>query len=261
MPAVELRDVDVRIAGRRILGPLDLRVEPGERWMLLGPNGSGKTTLLSVIGGWRHPSGGTATVLGRRFGRTDLRELRVRIGHVSHAVADALEPGLTSLEVVLTGRESTLATWPFEVSAEERSAAAAALDEVGCRALAGQAFLRCSQGERQRVLLARARFGRRELVLLDEPAAGLDLPGREALLRVIDGMAAGAAVTAIMATHHLDEIPTSATHAALLRHGTLLMSGPLEEVLVPERLEQCFGLRLHVERRAGRWFAFAPNSD
>jgi iron complex transport system ATP-binding protein len=178
---------------------------------------------------------------------------------VSHAVADALEPGLTTLEVVLTGRESTLATWPFEVTTEQRAAAVAALEEVGCVGLAGQAFLRCSQGERQRVLLGRARFGRRELVLLDEPAAGLDLPGREALLRVIDGMAAHGAVTAIMATHHLDEIPTSATHAALLRHGALLAAGDLEDVLVPERLEECFGLRLHVERRAGRWFAFAPH--
>ena len=112
MLAVELERVEVRIAGRRVLGPLDLRVAPGERWMLLGPNGSGKTTLLGVIGGWRHPSTGTATVLGRRFGLSDLRELRARIGHVSHAVADALQPGLTTLEVVLTGRESTLATWP-----------------------------------------------------------------------------------------------------------------------------------------------------
>ena len=258
MPAVDLQDVEVRIAGRRILGPLDLRVEHGERWMLLGPNGSGKTTLLSVIGGWRHPSDGTATVLGRRFGRTDLRALRVAIGHVSHAVADALEPGLTTLEVVLTGRESTLATWPFEVTASERAAATAALEDVGCSGLAGQAFLRCSQGERQRVLLARARFGRRELVLLDEPAAGLDLPGREALLGVLDDMAAGGTLTAIMATHHLDEIPTTATHAALLRQGTLLAAGLVEDVLTPGGLENCFGLALRVERRSGRWFAFAP---
>jgi iron complex transport system ATP-binding protein len=259
MPAVDLHDVEVRIAGRRILGPLDLRVEQGERWMLLGPNGSGKTTLLTVIGAWRHPSGGTATVLGRRFGHTDLRALRVGIGHVSHAVADALEPGLTTIEVVLTGRESTLATWPFEVTASERAAATAALEDVGCAGLAEQAFLRCSQGERQRVLLARARFGRRELVLLDEPAAGLDLPGREALLGVLDGMAADGTLTAIMATHHLDEIPTSATHAALLRQGTLLDAGPVEDVLTPSRLETCFGLALRVERRAGRWFAFASS--
>jgi iron complex transport system ATP-binding protein len=257
MPAVECVNVEVRIAGRRILGPLDLRVEPGERWTLLGPNGSGKTTLLSVIGGWRHPSSGTATVLGRPFGRTDLRELRTHIGHVSHAVADALEPGLTTLEVVLTGRESTLATWPFEVTEEERAAAATALADAGCAGLERQAFLRCSQGERQRILLARARFGRRELVLLDEPAAGLDLPGREALLRVLDGMAADGGVTAVMATHHLDEVPTSATHAALLRRGELLAAGALEDVLTPDGLEACFGIRLQVERRAGRWFAFA----
>jgi iron complex transport system ATP-binding protein len=258
MPAIELRGVEVRIAGRRILGSVDLSVGDGERWMLLGPNGSGKTTLLSVAGAWRHPSSGTATVLGRRLGRTDLRMLRAHIGHVSHAVADALEPGLTTLEVVLTGRESTLATWPFEVTAEERAAAAAALEDVGCAVLAKQAFLRCSQGERQRVLLARARFGHRELVLLDEPAAGLDLPGREGLLRVIDDMGADGAVTAVMATHHLDEVPASATHAALLRGGALLAAGAIEDVLTPDRLEECFGLRLHVERRGGRWFGFAP---
>src|SRR5919204_5909660 len=116
MPAVDVRGVEVRIGGRRVLGPLDLRVERGERWMLLGPNGSGKTTLLSLVGGWRHPSRGTASVLGRTFGQVDLRRLRADIGHVSHAVADALEPGLNAIEVVLTGRESTLAPWPFEVS-------------------------------------------------------------------------------------------------------------------------------------------------
>jgi iron complex transport system ATP-binding protein len=247
----------VRIAGRRILGPIDLRVGRGERWMLLGPNGSGKTTLLTVMGAWRHPSTGTATVLGRRVGRTDLRALRGEVGHVSHAVADALEPGLTALEVVLTGRESTLATWPYEVTEEQRTAAREALDAAGCGGLAGQAFARCSQGERQRVLLARARFGRRSLVLLDEPAAGLDLPGREELLRVIDAAAGDTEVAVVMATHHLDEIPTSATHAALLRRGELIVAGTLEEALRPEPLERCFGLPLRVERNAGRWFAVA----
>jgi iron complex transport system ATP-binding protein len=257
MPAVELHDVEVRIRGRRILGPLSLRIEPDERWMLLGPNGSGKTTLLRVMGAWRHPSSGTATVLGRRIGRTDLRVLRTEIGHVSHAVADALDPGLTTTEVVLTGRESTLATWPFEVSPDERAAALEALDAAGCGALAEQAFFRCSQGERQRVLLARARFGRRALVLLDEPAAGLDLPGREDLLRVIDALPGGGEAAVIMATHHLDEIPTSASHGALLRGGELLAAGPLEEVLTPEELERCFGLRLRIERAGKRWFAAA----
>jgi iron complex transport system ATP-binding protein len=257
MPAVELIGVEVRISGRRVLGPIDLRVEPGERWMLLGPNGSGKTTLLSVMGAWRHASAGAATVLGRRVGRTDLRALRADIGHVSHAVADALEPGLTTLEVVLTGRESTLATWPYEVTEDERTAALEALVAAGCGGLAGQAFARCSQGERQRVLLARARFGRHALVLLDEPAGGLDLPGREALLRVIDAAAGDREVAVVMATHHLDEIPTSATHAALLRHGGLIAAGPLGDVLAPEQLERCFGLRLRVERRAGRWSAVA----
>jgi iron complex transport system ATP-binding protein len=225
--------------------------------MLLGPNGSGKTTLLRVMGAWRHPSAGTATVLGRRVGRTDLRDLRALIGHVSHAVADGLDPGLTTLDVVLTGRESTLAPWPFEVTREQRAGAIEALDASGCGGLAAQPFLRCSQGERQRVLLARARFGRHALVLLDEPAAGLDLPGREDLLRVIDGLAGDAETAVVIATHHLDEVPTSATHGALLRGGELISAGPLEDVLTPEQLERCFGLRLRIERNGGRWFAAA----
>jgi len=242
--------------GRRsVLSDVSVSLEQDAAVALLGANGSGKTTLLRVMGAWRHPSAGTATVLGHRLGRTDLRALRTEIGHVSHAVADLLEPGLTTTEVVLTGRESTLATWPFEVTPEEHAAALEALDAAGCGAVAGQAFFRCSQGERQRVLLARARFGRRALVLLDEPAAGLDLPGREDLLRVIDGIDGEGESAVVMATHHLDEIPTSATHGALLRGGELIAAGPLEDVLTTDQLMRCFGLRLRVERAGKRWFA------
>ena len=117
--------------------------------------------------------------------------------------------------------------------------------------------MQCSQGERQRVLLARARFGRRALLLLDEPAAGLDLPGREDLLRVIDGMSDDNETAVVMATHHLDEVPASATHGALLRGGALIAAGPVEDALTTENLERCFGLRLRVERSGGRWFASA----
>jgi iron complex transport system ATP-binding protein len=256
--AADLQDVEVRVAGRRILGPLSLRVRFGERWVLLGPNGSGKTTLLGLIGGWRHPSSGRTKVLGVTFGQGDIRSLRTRIGHVSHTLAERFPPTSPVEEIVATGRGSTIATWPRAISAHERDRVSTLLEQVGCGLLRGQAFGACSQGERQRVLLARALFHPTALLLLDEPSAGLDLPGRERLIAAVDGIAGGADGPAlIMATHHLDEVPASATHAALLRTGGLLDSGPIEQVLTSDALGRCFDLALAVERRGGRWTAWA----
>ncbi len=256
--AVELVGVEVRVGGRRILGPVDLRVGRGERWLLLGPNGSGKTTLLSVAGARRHPSSGAAEVLGRRLGRTDVRALRARVGHVSHRVAEDLDPWITVRETVLTGKSSSLVPWAEEVDDADRVEADRRLGQVACAPLGDRSLRDCSQGERQRVLLARALFARRELLLLDEPAAGLDLPGREAMVAALEAAAADpAGPTTILATHHLDEVPPSTTHAALLRGGRLLAAGPVEEVLTAEALGACFGLSLRVERRGGRWTAFA----
>ncbi len=260
--AVDLRDVEVRVAGRRILGPLSLRVRSGERWVLLGPNGSGKTTLLGLVGGWRHPSQGRATVLGVRFGHGDIRALRTRVGHVSHTVAERFTPATPVEDVVATGRGSTIATWPRTLSEAERARVSALLGQVGCAHLAGQPFGACSQGERQRVLLARALFHPMALLLFDEPAAGLDLPGREGLIAAVDRIPGGAGGPAVlMATHHLDEVPASATHAALLRDGHLLATGALADVLTPEALRRCFGLTLSVERRGRRWTAWATDGS
>ena len=259
MDAVRLDAVEVVIpGGRRILGPVDLRVQVGERWALLGPNGSGKTTLLSVAGAWRHPSAGRATVLGETLGRTDVRRLRGRIGHVGHTVTERLRPGIVCLDAVLTGRASGLETWYQPLTDEDRAEARAMLAEVGCAHVADRALSTCSQGERARVLLARARFGRRELLLFDEPAAGLDLPGREALLAAMEAAAgADGAPTSLLATHHLEELPPSTTHAALLRDGELVASGAVEDVLTDAALSDCFGMPISVARRAGRWAAVA----
>jgi len=259
MDALRLEAVEVAIAGgRRILGPVDLRVQAGERWALLGPNGSGKTTLLSVAGAWRHPSAGRATVLGETLGRTDVRRLRARIGHVGHTVTERLRPGIVCLDAVLTGRASGLETWYQPLSDEDRKEARAMLAEVGCAHVADRALSTCSQGERARVLLARARFGRRELLLFDEPAAGIDLPGREALLAAMEaGGHADGATTSLLATHHLEELPPSTTHTALLRDGGLVAAGPVEDVLTDAALSDCFGMPISVARRAGRWSAVA----
>jgi iron complex transport system ATP-binding protein len=249
--AVVLEGVTVSVSGgRRILGPVDLRVGAAERWALLGPNGAGKTTLLSVAGAWRQPSAGRAVVLGAELGRSDVRVLRARIGHVSHAVADRLRRGLTVRQTVLSGRASTLETWGQTFDQTVLDEADALLDQVGCSALAARPLGSCSQGERQRVLLARALFGRRELLILDEPAAGLDLPGREALVAAIDS---AAGPTTLLATHHPEELAPSTTHAALMRDGSIVAAGTVDEVLVAEPLSRCFGMGVDVTRREGRW--------
>ena len=262
MEALRLEAVEVVVAGapgpRRILGPVDLSVRAGERWAILGPNGSGKTTLISVAGAWRHPSAGRAAVLGETLGRTDVRRLRARIGHVGHTVTERLRPGLVCLDAVLTGRTSGLETWFQPLTDDDRAEARALLAEVGCAHVADRALSTCSQGERARVLLARARFGRRELLLFDEPAAGLDLPGREALLAAMEAAAhANGAPTSLLATHHLEELPPSTTHAALLREGSILAAGAVDRVLTDAALSDCFGMAISVGRRAGRWSAVA----
>jgi iron complex transport system ATP-binding protein len=258
MEALRFDRVEVRIPGRRpILGPIDLRVRAGERWVLMGPNGSGKTTLLSVAGAWRHPSSGRAEVLGETLGRTDVRRLRARIGHVGHSVNERLRPGLICLDAVIAGRTSRLETWGATILAEEREEARAALAEVGCAHVADRALATCSQGERARVLIARARFGRRELLLFDEPAAGLDLPGREALLAAMETSAGDGGVACLLASHHLEEVPPSTTHAALLRDGRIVAAGPVSETLTDAAVSACFGMPIEVSRRDGRWSAVA----
>jgi iron complex transport system ATP-binding protein len=256
---VRLDRVEIVVEGRRILGPLDLVVRAGERWILLGPNGSGKTTLLGLAGARRYPTSGTATILGLTLGRGDVRSLHPRIGHGSHALTELMPPHLSAFDVVLTGRRSSLVTWLQPYDDEDRHVAGARLAEVGCAAFADRRFATLSQGERQRVLLARALAGDPELLILDEPAAGLDLPAREdliAALEVASSRADGPAM--LIATHHLEEIPPSATHAALLRRASLVAAGPIEATLTEANLRGTFDLpHLEVGRRRGRWWATA----
>jgi iron complex transport system ATP-binding protein len=255
---LSLRGATVRVGGRTILGPVDLTVRAGEHWVVLGPNGSGKTTLLASAGGGRNPSAGEVRVLGSRLGRVDVRRLRTRIGHVSHAVADRLRLELPVQDVVLTGKASVLETWWQDLTDDDRARARALLDEVGCLDLASRPLGSCSLGERQRVLIARALFGERPLLLFDEPAAGLDLPARERLLGAMTRAASrDDPPTTILATHHLEEIPTTVTHVALLREGRLAATGRAADVLTDAGLSACYGLDVAVERRDGRWWAWA----
>jgi len=251
-PAVRLAAAEVRIGGRTVLGPIDLTIGAGERWALLGPNGCGKTTLLSLAGAWRQPSAGAVEVLGERLGRTDVRRLRRRIGHVSHLLGDRIRPSITAGDLVLAGRAAALETWWQDLDEGDRAAARAALERVGCATLADRAVGTLSMGERARVLIARAMAGDPDLLLFDEPAAGLDLPAREALLRA---MVDAAAPTEVLATHHLEELPPTTTHAALLREGHLVVAGPVTDVLTAASLSACFGFDVRVDRRDGRWSA------
>jgi iron complex transport system ATP-binding protein len=254
---VAFRDAEVRIGGRRVLGPLTLSIASGERWAVLGPNGSGKTTLLRLAGAIRRPSAGRVVVLGAEMGRVDLRALRARISFVGHAVADRIPAGLAVADVVLTGKRSTLVPWLQAYHEDDRRHADELLRRLGCGHLDGQALESCSQGERQRVLLARALFGEPELLLLDEPAAGLDLPGRETLVRAMEAAGDLATVPTILVTHHLEELPATITHAALLRGGAVLAAGPVDRVMTDDAVSACFGLALSVGRAGDRWSAIA----
>jgi iron complex transport system ATP-binding protein len=253
-PVVALQDVVVRVDGRAILGPVSITVDHGERWVLLGPNGSGKTTLLTVIGARRQPSSGTARVLGMTFGRGDIRTLHHDIGHSSHTLADMFPRGLRVIDVVLTGKRAALSPWFQTYHDADLRRADERLDAVGCLGIRDRVFDTCSQGERQRVLLARAMFRHPKLLVLDEPSAGLDLPARETLIAAIEGaVTEDPTLTVVIATHHLEEIPPSATHAALLRAGRAVAVGPIEEIVTKGHLRVCFGLDVEVSRRHGRW--------
>jgi iron complex transport system ATP-binding protein len=255
--AVVLDSLEVRIAGRTILGPIDLRVGAGERWIVMGPNGSGKTTMLRVVGARRQPSRGSATVLGYAIGRDDLRPLLPRISHASHALSELMPAHMRVEDVVLTGKYATLTTWLQDYDDDDRRVARRRLRAVGCEGLVRRRIDGCSQGERQRILLARALFGDPDLLLLDEPAAGLDFAAREALVHALEGAMTDRGTTMVIATHHLEEIPPSATHAVLLRDGLIVAAGSIDDTLTAAALTACFGLDVEIGRRAGRWWAVA----
>ena len=259
-PPEVLRLTGVRLIRDRttILEDIDWRVRAGERWVVLGPNGSGKTSLCQILTLYQHPSAGSVTVLGGELGRVDVRVLRLRIGITSAALAAMIPPNLTAEQIVIAGKEAALAPWWHRYDEADRAHARRCLARVDCLGHAGQRFRTLSSGERQRVLLARALMCTPGLMVLDEPNAGLDLPGREQLVKTLAALArTDRALPLVLVTHHLDEIPPGFTHALLLASGRMAAAGPIEEVLTPPRLTACFGLALDVEHRHGRWHARA----
>ncbi len=226
--------------------------------MILGPNGSGKTTLLQLATGHLHPSSGTVDILGERLGRVDVRHLRTRIGLVSGAVTRLLRPGLTAQEVVVTGRHAALEPWWHDYTSDDHERARALLARGGIAAVADRAFGVLSEGERQQVLLARAVMGDPELLVFDEPAAGLDLGARERLLRRMEEVALDpASPPSVFVTHHVEEIPTGFGHALLLRNGRAIASGSITTTIDDVNLSATFGLAVTVEASEGRYTARA----
>lgn len=238
--------------GRPILGGVDWEVRAGERWVVLGPNGAGKSTLFALAAARELPTRGRVHVLGERVGGVDLREVRPRIGVVSALLGRAIAAGQTAYDAVVTGADASLRRWRQEFTPAVRQRADELLDLVGCRPLRDHRFDTLSEGERLRVLIARALLPAPDLLLLDEPAASLDLAGRERLLEVLDRVEVPGL---LLVTHRVEEIPPTATHALLLEDGRVHAAGPIDRTLTSANLSAVFDLPVQVERLAGRFVA------
>ncbi|MEU3303045.1 MULTISPECIES: ABC transporter ATP-binding protein [unclassified Streptomyces] len=253
---LELVDVSVVRDGRALVDDVSWSVKEGERWVILGPNGAGKTTLLNIASSYLFPTTGTATVLGDRLGKVDVFELRPRIGVAGIAMAEKLPKRQTVLQTVLTAAYGMTATWHEDYDAVDEERARAFLDRLGMSEYLDRKFGTLSEGERKRTLIARAMMTDPELLLLDEPAAGLDLGGREDLVRRLGRLARDQfAPSMIMVTHHVEEIAPGFTHVLMIRQGKVLAAGPMETELTSRNLSLCFGLPLLVERNGERWTA------
>lgn len=246
----------LRRDGVTILDDVSLRIATDQRWVIVGPNGCGKTSLVRVMAMYDHPTAGTVDVLGERLGRTDVRELRRRIGYMSAALAAQFRHDLAAHDVVRTARHGALEPWWHRYDAADDVRADECLGELGVRHLRDRRFGTLSSGEQQRVLLARTVMNEPAVILLDEPSARLDLGGREQLVTSLSRLATNrAAPPFVMVTHHVDEIPPGVTHAAIMRAGRIVDAGSIEQVLTSESLSDCFETSLRLERRADGRFA------
>jgi iron complex transport system ATP-binding protein len=244
--------------GSHLIRDISWEVELDERWVILGPNGAGKTTLLNLAAGRIHPTRGTVHVLGERLGRVDLAELRTRIGLASAGLAETVPPEETAVDVVLTASWSVVGRFRERYDESDSGRARALLDQFGVGHLAGRRFGTLSEGERKRTLIARALMTDPELLLLDEPAAGLDLGAREDLVRRLSDLAADPDAPAlVLVTHHVEEIPTGFTHALLLRDGEAVAQGLLESTLTASNLSKTFDVALKLSYSEGRYSARA----
>ncbi len=253
---LEMSGVQLRRDDNLILRGVDWTVDSADRWVLLGPNGAGKTTLITLASARTHPSEGTVEVLGERLGEVDVTDLRIRVGLSSSALADHIPPGERVEDVVMTAAHGVTGRWHEEYESVDLERAALLLEAFGMTGYKDREFWTLSEGERKRVQIARALMADPELLLLDEPAAGLDLGGREELLGALTELAGDRRSPAmVMVTHHVEEIPVDFTHAMLLRDGEVIAAGPLGDVLTADNLSRTYGMPVQVQESGGRWTA------
>jgi iron complex transport system ATP-binding protein len=253
---IHMEGVGVRRGNTDLLADVDWSVELDERWVVLGPNGAGKTTLLQLAAAQLHPTTGTVRVLGEQLGRVDVFELRPRIGLTSAALAGRMPPAERVIDLVVSAGYAVLGRWREAYEQSDEGRARGLLYQLGVAPLAERRFGTLSEGERKRVQIARALMTDPELLLLDEPAAGLDLAGREQLLARLGVLAADPdAPTMVLVTHHVEEVPLGFTHGLLLRGGRAVAAGLLGDVMRPDLLSVTFGTPLALDRLDGRYFA------
>ena len=257
-PILELSNISVQRGDRIILGPMDWQVLEGQRWVILGPNGAGKTTLLQVCSSLIHPTSGEVKILGQTLGKTDVFELRTRIGLTSSKLVEQLPGDELVIDVVLTAAYAMLGRWQEKYDLWDESRAMALLTALGIRELGGREFGSLSDGEKKRVQIARSLMADPELLLLDEPASSLDLGGREDLLKRIETFASDSLAPAtVIVTRHIEEIPSGTTLALLLKDGRAIAQGVIDSVISDANLTTAYGLPITVQNQGGRYFARA----
>lgn len=258
---LQVSNVVVRRGGRHIIDGIDWSVNEGERWVVLGPNGAGKTTLIRLISGRMHPTSGKVTIIGEQLGHTDVSELYPLVGLASSALDQRINDAETVLNVVRSAAYGMVGTWRESYEELDDERALGLLDALGVAGLADQRWGTLSSGERKRVGIARALMPDPEVLVLDEPASGLDLGGREQLLTSLSQLAGGIyAPVIVLVTHHVEDIPQGFTHGLLLKDGQVAAAGELEEVMTSKSLSSVFGVDVDLSLDAGRYTARARQS-